>query len=465
MKTLLIAGALVALAGSVSAHSTLEQSEAKAGATTKITLRVPHGCKGEATHTVRLSLPDGFYAARPMPKAGWDLTTTIGAYATPYDNHGTQMTEGVREVVWSAGNLEDGWYDEFTVRGTLGADIAPDTVMFFPAMQECANGTADWTDTSGSHDVPNPAPKLTVVAGEGGHGHGHGAMAGHTLGPVTAGDLEITGGFSRATLPNAPVGGGFMTIMNTGSEDERLVGASSSAAGHMEVHEMAMEGDVMKMRELADGLPIPAGQTVELKPGGFHIMFMELKEPLVEGETVNVTLAFEKAGEVEVPLIIGKMNAKGHGSMDHSGHGMKAEDHGDNAHGADDMPSHAAPAAFDQASIHGDAARIDGLLRATFETAEARLTLAPLLIAGDHAMVGWVQEGRGGRAMLSKDGHGIWTLTLCGGAAIKGQAAFEALGVPAVDAATLAEAQESEEAKLDHHAVMLMDSFGETVRF
>lgn len=212
---------------------------------------------------------------------------------------------------------------KFTVRGTFGADIAPDTVMFFPAVQECANGTADWTDTSGSHEVPNPAPKLTVVAGEGSHGHGHGAMAGHTMGPVTTGDLEITGGFSRATLPNAPVGGGFMTIENKGHEDDRLVSASSSVAGHMEVHEMAMEGDVMRMRELADGLPIPAGQTVELKPGGFHIMFMELKEPLVEGETVTVTLTFEKAGEVEVTLTVGKMNARGHGSMDHSGHGMK----------------------------------------------------------------------------------------------------------------------------------------------
>jgi copper(I)-binding protein/uncharacterized protein YcnI len=322
------AGALVALAGSVSAHATLEQKEARAGATTKITLRIPHGCKGEATHTVRLSLPDGFYAAKPMPKPGWDLTTRTGPYATPYDNHGTEMTEGVREVVWSGGQLKDGWYDEFTVRGTLGADIAPQTVLFFPAVQDCATGTADWTDTTGSHDVPNPAPKLTVVAGDAdqGHAHGHGHSAGAGAGaddamaPVKAGDLEIAGGFSRATLPNAPVGGGFMTITNTGSEDDRLVGAASSAAGHLEVHEMAMEGDVMKMRELADGLPVPAGATVELKPGGYHIMFMDLKAPLVEGETVSVTLTFEKAGEVEVPLTIGKMNAAGH---DHGSHGMK----------------------------------------------------------------------------------------------------------------------------------------------
>ena len=323
MKSVLIAGAFAALATTASAHATLEQNEVKAGETVKITLRVPHGCKGEATHTVHIALPDGFYAAKPMPKAGWELTTATGAYAMPYNNHGREMTEGLREVTWSGGDLPDAWYDEFSVRGTFGPDVAPGTVLYFPAIQTCANGTADWTDTSGSHDVPNPAPKVTVVAGGGGHGHG--AVSDHAMGSVTAGALEISGGFSRATLPNAPVGGGFMTITNSGAEDDRLIGASSSVAGHMEVHEMAMEGDVMKMRELADGLPIPAGKTVELKPGGFHIMFMELQEPLVEGETVAVTLTFERAGEVEVPLMIGKMNAKGHdhGSMDHGSHGMK----------------------------------------------------------------------------------------------------------------------------------------------
>ncbi|MAY86173.1 MAG: hypothetical protein CML02_05565 [Pseudooceanicola sp.] len=325
MKSIFVAGAMAALATTASAHATFEQKEVVAGETVKVTLRVPHGCQGEATHTVHIALPDGFYAAKPMPKAGWKLTTETGAYATPYNNHGSEMTEGLREITWSGGDLPDAWYDEFTVRGTFGPDVAPGTVLYFPAVQTCANGTADWTDTSGSHDNPNPAPKVTVVAGGKGHGHGDGAKADHAMGAVTVGALEIAGGFSRATLPNAPVGGGFMTITNTGATDDRLIGAASSVAGHMEVHEMAMDGDVMRMRELADGLPIPAGETVELKPGGFHIMFMELQEPLVEGEVVTVTLTFETAGEVEVPLMIGKMNAKGHdhGSMDHGSHGMK----------------------------------------------------------------------------------------------------------------------------------------------
>lgn len=121
-------------------------------------------------------------------------------------------------------------------------------------------------------------------------------------GVIHLGPINISGPFTRATLPNAPVGGGFLTIENTGTEADRLVSATSSSAKETQIHEMAMEGDVMKMRALADGLEIPAGETVTLSPGGFHLMFMGLNEAFVEGETVTVTLTFEKAGTVEVPL-------------------------------------------------------------------------------------------------------------------------------------------------------------------
>lgn len=133
------------------------------------------------------------------------------------------------------------------------------------------------------------------------------------------GDLTIAEPFSRATLPKAPVAGGFFTVTNTGAEQDRLIGAASAVADRLEVHEMAMDGDVMRMRQLKDGLAIPAGETVELKPGGYHIMFMGLNQPLVEGETVIVTLIFEKAGEVEVPFSVRAPNAKGHGAMKHGG--------------------------------------------------------------------------------------------------------------------------------------------------
>ncbi|MHA3916609.1 YcnI family protein [Halovulum sp. GXIMD14793] len=201
-KSILIAGLLALSATAASAHATLEQREAAAGKTTKITLRVPHGCKGEATRTVNLMIPEGFYNAKPMPKAGWELTTETGTYSTPYNNHGKEMTEGARKVIWSGGNLENGWYDEFTIRGTVGPDVAPGTVMYFPALQECANGVADWTNTSGAKDAKHPAPKLTAIAEEGGH-HAHAMAAPESF---TVGDLTIESPFSRATLPNQPVG-------------------------------------------------------------------------------------------------------------------------------------------------------------------------------------------------------------------------------------------------------------------
>ena len=129
------------------------------------------------------------------------------------------------------------------------------------------------------------------------------ALAMPALGHDTAlGPLELNAPFTRATLPNAPVAGGFLTIVNTGPQDDRLVSASSEIAAETQIHEMAMQGDVMKMRQLADGLAIPAGATVALEPGGYHIMFMGLKQALKEGDTVPVVLTFEKAGTITIGL-------------------------------------------------------------------------------------------------------------------------------------------------------------------
>ncbi len=137
---------------------------------------------------------------------------------------------------------------------------------------------------------------------------------------VTVGALELSGGFTRATLPNAPVGGGFLTITNTGTEADTLLSAASPVAGEVQLHEMKMEGDLMKMQQLAGGIPLPSGETVTLAPGGLHLMFMQLKTPFVEGESVPVTLNFEKAGTVELMLMVGSPAARDAG-MNHSQHG------------------------------------------------------------------------------------------------------------------------------------------------
>lgn len=137
-------------------------------------------------------------------------------------------------------------------------------------------------------------------------------------GVIHLGPINISSPFSRATLPNAPVGGGFLTIENTGTEDDRLVSATSSIAKDVQIHEMAMDGDVMKMRHLAEGLVIPAGKTVQLAPGSNHIMFMGLNGAFVEGEKVTVTLTFAKAGTVDVELpVLGAAAREAAHTMDH----------------------------------------------------------------------------------------------------------------------------------------------------
>lgn len=132
-----------------------------------------------------------------------------------------------------------------------------------------------------------------------------------------AGSLRIEAPWTRATPVGSKVAGGFMKIENTGNGTDRLVGGSITVADKFEVHEMAMTGDVMRMRELANGLEIGPGKSVELKPGSFHVMFMDLKQPLKEGDKVKGTLKFEKAGTVEVEYTVRAMGAADTGMKKH----------------------------------------------------------------------------------------------------------------------------------------------------
>lgn len=126
----------------------------------------------------------------------------------------------------------------------------------------------------------------------------------------TLGALRITHPWSRATPPGAQAAGGFLKIQNTGTAPDRLIGGSLPLARTFEVHEMAMDGSVMKMRELPKGLLIEPGQTVELKPGSFHVMFMGLTGPLKAGEPVKGTLVFETAGTIEIEYKVEPIGAK-----------------------------------------------------------------------------------------------------------------------------------------------------------
>ncbi len=127
--------------------------------------------------------------------------------------------------------------------------------------------------------------------------------------------LDVSNAWARPTLPGQTAGGGYLSIQNKGGAD-KLLAASADIAKSVELHTMSMDGEVMRMRQL-DALDIPAGKTVELKPGGLHIMFIGLKEPLKVGASFPLTLRFEKAGEVKVRMKVASAPEAAHDGHKH----------------------------------------------------------------------------------------------------------------------------------------------------
>lgn len=142
----------------------------------------------------------------------------------------------------------------------------------------------------------------------------------HTLAVAAeykVGNVSVVNPYSRATPEGAMTGAGYMNIKNSGEEDDRLISASCGCASKAEVHEMSNNNNIMSMRHMTEGLIIPAKGEVALKPGGYHIMFMGLKNSFVADGTVKATLTFEKAGEVIISLKV--MNLRGSkNKMDHT---------------------------------------------------------------------------------------------------------------------------------------------------
>lgn len=124
-----------------------------------------------------------------------------------------------------------------------------------------------------------------------------------------AGSLEIIAPWSRATPKGAPTAIGYLTIKNDGTTPDRLVGGSIEVANEFQLHSMVMDNGVAKMRELK-AVDIAPGQTVEFKPGGSHVMFVGLKQPLHEGERVKGALVFEHAGTVQIEYVVEGIGAR-----------------------------------------------------------------------------------------------------------------------------------------------------------
>ena len=331
------AGALTALClftVSAFSHATFDDGMAQIGGEYHASIHISHGCDGEATQLVRVQIPAGFFDVTAMPKEGWELKTLEGAYENMYMHDGEHFMSGVKEIVWSGGHLADKEHTDFMFHGRFDEDFKPGDTLYFPTIQECAHGMNEWT---GREDAEFPAPKVTLMAGAemAGMTHDHGHEGDHmdmdhdmikTAETVILGDLELSGAFTRAMPPRAVSGGGFITITNNGLVADRLVSACSPVSEVVEPHVMTMENNVMKMHSAPNGFVIEPGETLTLKPGGNHLMFINVTDPFVEGKDVMVTLNFEHAGSVDLMLPVAKIGAGAgmdhgdmeHGDMDHS---------------------------------------------------------------------------------------------------------------------------------------------------
>ena len=145
-RSLLVSLLALALIAPAAAHVTLESQEAKVGGGYKAVLRVPHGCAGSATVSVRVRIPDGVIGVKPMPKPGWTLATKVGKYPKTYKLFHAEVSEGVVEIDWSGSKLPDNWYDEFVFTSFLSGDLEPGKTLYFPVVQTCEIGVHRWIE-------------------------------------------------------------------------------------------------------------------------------------------------------------------------------------------------------------------------------------------------------------------------------------------------------------------------------
>ena len=301
------------------AHVTLEKTVSPPGAGYKAIFRVGHGCEGSPTVSLKIQIPEGVIAAKPMPKAGWTLEIAKGPYQQSHDYYGKSLAEGPREITWT-GKLSDDNYDEFVVNGYVAKDVPAGANLYFPVIQACEVGAHRWTEIPAagqdSHSLKGPAPFIRIAAPD-----QQANLQQTSAPPLKVGALSLSHIWLREPPPAAKTAGGYLTIANASSAADRLIAVESGIAGAIEVHEMSNVEGVMRMQALPKGLDLPAGQTVELKPGGYHIMFMGLKEPLKAGATVPATLVFEKAGKVPVTFAVENAAAQAgehqHGGEEH----------------------------------------------------------------------------------------------------------------------------------------------------
>ncbi len=174
MLRLVLIAAFAAVSAPAFAHVTLEKPDSSVGASYKAVLKVPHGCKGSPTTALRVRIPAGVIAVKPMPKPGWTISLVQGKYEKSYEYfHNAKLSQGVIELGWTGGSLPDEHYDEFVFQGFLTGDLKPDTTLYFPVVQECAQAVHRWIEIpaggKSAHDLESPAPGLRLTPKRGAH--------------------------------------------------------------------------------------------------------------------------------------------------------------------------------------------------------------------------------------------------------------------------------------------------------
>lgn len=276
LRSLFVLATAWAATSASHAHVTLPPGGATAGTVYPAAFRVGHACQDTtATTAVKVRVPAGFVPLDAPPKPGWTITVAPD------------------EVTWTATGpqaaLPDKERTSFVVNGKLAT---PPSTLWFKVLQVCDKGSTDWAQVPAREgDKPEfPAARLDVL-------------------PAGVAPVDVHDAWARSTVEGQRSTGVFARL--TAGAGARLVGASSPWAESVEVHEMSMVGDVMRMRALDAGLDLPPGEAVELKPGGYHVMVLGLKRVLVPGSALPLTLRFVdrdgRAGELslQVPVRAG----------------------------------------------------------------------------------------------------------------------------------------------------------------
>ena len=285
------------LAGSAAqAHVVLPAGGANVGSNYDAAFRVGHACKdAKATTAIEVELPKAFQFKEAVARSGWKLTTpkagAQGGVVRWEADSATTALPGTEKTT-------------FVVRGVLPSTAQ---TLHFPVHQICDVGRADWaqipTAANANDKLEFPAARLDVL-------------------PDNVAAIDVRDAWVRAAVPGQSGTGAFLTVQ--APQGAKLVAVKSAVAGVVEIHEMKLENDVMKMRAIP-ALELPAGEQVKLAPGGLHLMMMDLKQPITAGQTLNFTLTLEDANgkrrerQIEAQVRSGATAGQdgGHGAHQH----------------------------------------------------------------------------------------------------------------------------------------------------